>query len=170
MKKYVYANVKIPIEISDDGSFQEIFSDRMVIDFELCETLPDVCGYDTNNLINKIFSLHPQPNSSDNAIENDNTVINGDNDDNSDNGDNGDNGDNDNTVINDDNIENDNTVDNSYNNEPDCETEKNITIDLPIDDIIKITKNELQYKTPRKRQNISFKKRSSKGQYTRRNY
>lgn len=160
MKKYVYANVKIPIEISDDGSFQEIFSDRMVIDFDLCEALPDVCGYDTNNLINKIFSLHPQPNSSDNAIENDNTVINDDN------------GDNDNTVINDDNGENDNTVDNSYNNEADCEckTEKNITIDLPIDDIIKITKNELQYKTPRKRQNISFKKRTSKGQYTRRNY
>jgi hypothetical protein len=149
MKKYVYANVKIPIEISDDGSFQEIFSDRMVIDFELCEALPDVCGYDTNNLINKIFSLHPQSNSSDNAIENDNTIINDDNG---------------------ENVENNNTVDNSYNNDTESETEKNITIDLPIDDIIKITKNELQYKTPRKRQNISFKKRTSKGQYTRRNY
>ena len=149
MKKYVYANVKIPIEISDDGSFQEIFSDRMVIDFELCEALPDVCGYDTNNLINKIFSLHPQSNSSDNAIENDNTIIND---------------------YNGENVENNNTVDNSYNNDTESETEKNITIDLPIDDIIKITKNELQYKTPRKRQNISFKKRTSKGQYTRRNY
>ena len=100
-------------------------------------------------MINKIFSLHPQSNSSDNAIENDNTIINDDNG---------------------ENVENNNTVDNSYNNDTESETEKNITIDLPIDDIIKITKNELQYKTPRKRQNISFKKRTSKGQYTRRNY
>ena len=105
--KYVYANIRLPIELSHDGSFEEIFSDRMTIDFELCDKLPDICDYDKQKLIGKLFSLHSEsPN----------------------------------------------------------ETA------LPIEEIIKITKHDLKQKTPRKRQNISFKKRENKGQYTRRVY
>ena len=147
--KYVFANIKLPMKIINNGTKYELFNNRMIIEFEKCDCLPEPTSYENQELISKIFSLHPQSNSSDNAIENDNTIINDDNG---------------------ENVENNNTVDNSYNNDTESETEKNITIDLPIDDIIKITKNELQYKTPRKRQNISFKKRTSKGQYTRRNY
>jgi hypothetical protein len=105
--KYVYANIRLPIELSEDGSFEEIFSNRMTIDFELCEQLPDVCDYDKQKLIGKIFSLH--------------------------------------TKISRETVS-------------------------PIENDIKITTHDLKKRTPRKRQNISFKKRENKGQYTRRVY
>jgi hypothetical protein len=57
-KKYIYANIRLPIEISDEGSFYEIHSDRMIIDFELCETLPEQTSYENQEMIAKIFAIH----------------------------------------------------------------------------------------------------------------
>lgn len=57
-KKYIYANIRLPIEISDNGSFYEIHSDRMIIDFELCETLPEPTTYENQEMIAKIFAIH----------------------------------------------------------------------------------------------------------------
>ena len=57
-KKYIYANIRLPIEFSDNGSFYEIHSDRMIIDFELCETLPEPTTYENQEMIAKIFAIH----------------------------------------------------------------------------------------------------------------
>ena len=56
-KKYIYANIRLPIEMSDNGSFYEVFSDRMTIDFEGCKTLPDPTSYENKELIAKIFAI-----------------------------------------------------------------------------------------------------------------
>ena len=57
-KKYIYANIRLPIEMSTNGSFYEVFSDRMTIDFELCKTLPEPTSYENKELIAKIFAIH----------------------------------------------------------------------------------------------------------------
>lgn len=57
-KKYIYANIRLPIEITGKGSLYEIHSDRMTIDFELCETLPEQTSYENQEMIAKIFSIH----------------------------------------------------------------------------------------------------------------
>lgn len=57
-KKYIYANIRLPIEMSANGSFYEVFSDRMTIDFELCKTLPEPTSYENKELIAKIFAIH----------------------------------------------------------------------------------------------------------------
>ena len=56
-KKYIYANIRLPIEMSANGSFYEVFSDRMTIDFELCKTLPEPTSYENKELIAKIFAI-----------------------------------------------------------------------------------------------------------------
>ena len=56
-KKYIYANIRLPIEMSDNGSFYEVFSDRMTIDFESCKTLPQPTSYENKELIAKIFAI-----------------------------------------------------------------------------------------------------------------
>jgi hypothetical protein len=56
-KKYIYANIRLPIEMSDNGSFYEVFSDRMTIDFESCKTLPPPTSYENKELIAKIFAI-----------------------------------------------------------------------------------------------------------------
>ena len=44
--------------MSSNGSFYEVFSDRMTIDFELCKTLPEPTSYENKELIAKIFAIH----------------------------------------------------------------------------------------------------------------
>ena len=56
-KKYIYANIRLPIEMSANGSFYEVFSDRMTIDFELCKKLPEPTSYENKELIAKIFAI-----------------------------------------------------------------------------------------------------------------
>jgi hypothetical protein len=63
-KKYIYANIRLPIELSANGSFSEVFTDRMTIDFELCKTLPEPTSYENKELIAKIIAIHqPEPDS-----------------------------------------------------------------------------------------------------------
>lgn len=52
--KYVYANIRVPIKVSEDLSVFDILNEHMTIDFEACSALespPD------SNLINKLMSL-----------------------------------------------------------------------------------------------------------------
>ena len=103
--KYVFANIKLPMKIINNGTKYELFNNRMIIEFEKCDCLPEPTSYENQELISKIFSVHK-------------------------------------------------------------EEEKQ-----PVpEEVIKIFKEDLELKTPKKRQNISFKKRTNKGQYTRRNY
>ena len=57
-KKLVYANIRVPIEIK--GEAYEIYSDYMNIEFEICQALPEKSTSDNQEMIQKIFSLHPQ--------------------------------------------------------------------------------------------------------------
>lgn len=57
-KKYVYANIRVPIEIK--GEAYEIHSDYMNIEFEICPELPEKPTSDNQAMIKKIFSLHSQ--------------------------------------------------------------------------------------------------------------
>ena len=59
-KKYIYANIRLPIEMSANGSFYEVFSDRMTIDFELCKILPEPTSYENKELIAKIFAIQQE--------------------------------------------------------------------------------------------------------------
>jgi hypothetical protein len=56
-KKFVYANIRVPIELKDDASY-EIHSDYMNIEFEICNELPEKMNSDNQDLIHKIFSVH----------------------------------------------------------------------------------------------------------------
>lgn len=57
-KKYIFANIRLPIELSEDGSLLEIYNDRMTVDFELCSSLPDLTSYDNKELIAQILGIH----------------------------------------------------------------------------------------------------------------
>ena len=57
-KKYIFANIRLPIELAEDGSLHEIYNDRMIIDFELCSELPEPTSYDNQELIAKILTIH----------------------------------------------------------------------------------------------------------------
>lgn len=65
-KKFVYANIRVPIELKSgsEGESYEIHSDYMKIDFEICTELPEKMNSDNQDLIQKIFSVHPIDNSS----------------------------------------------------------------------------------------------------------
>ena len=56
-KRYVYANIKLPIELINDS--YELHSDLMTVEFEKCEKLPDPIPCNNQELLQKIFSLHP---------------------------------------------------------------------------------------------------------------
>lgn len=53
MSKYVYANIRVPIKVSDDLTVFDILSEHMTIEFEACS---DLESGDTN-LMNKLMSL-----------------------------------------------------------------------------------------------------------------
>lgn len=55
-KKYVYANVKIPIEIT--GESYELMNDYMIIEFDACTELPEKTSFENANLIEQLFSFH----------------------------------------------------------------------------------------------------------------
>ncbi len=57
-KKYIFANIRLPIELSDDGSLYEIYNDRIVIDFEICNALPEPTTSDNKELITKLFDIN----------------------------------------------------------------------------------------------------------------
>lgn len=60
-KKFVYANIRVPIELKGEGEGEsyEIHSDYMKIEFEICTELPEKMNSDNQDLIQKIFSVHP---------------------------------------------------------------------------------------------------------------
>lgn len=57
-KKYIYANIRLPIEIFEQGQQYEILNKHMLIDFEMCDELPEPTSYEHQELIAKIFSIH----------------------------------------------------------------------------------------------------------------
>lgn len=59
-KKYVYANVKIPIELVDDYEY-DLRTEYMTIEFEPCEELPEIPPSNNADLIQKLFSMHNTP-------------------------------------------------------------------------------------------------------------
>jgi hypothetical protein len=58
-KKFVYANIRVPIELKGEGESYEIHSDYMKIEFEICTELPEKMNSDNQDLLQKIFSVHP---------------------------------------------------------------------------------------------------------------
>ena len=56
-KRYIYANLRIPVELNEDGSLLEIYHDRMTIEFEACRKLPEPTSYENQELIAKIFAI-----------------------------------------------------------------------------------------------------------------
>lgn len=69
-KKYVYANIKIPIEITGDS--YELMNDYMTIDFDSCTELPEKTHFDNPDLVEKLFSFHddkPQENKVEESTE-----------------------------------------------------------------------------------------------------
>lgn len=68
-KKYVIANMRIPIEIKK-GNNHEILTDYMAVTIEKCEVLPEKTIADVNN-----FSLLNQINEILNSTEEDNLVM-----------------------------------------------------------------------------------------------
>ena len=63
-KKYVYANIRMPIEIVDNS--YELLTEYMHIEFEKCDELPEKSTAENVDLIAKIFSFH---NDADNVKE-----------------------------------------------------------------------------------------------------
>ena len=65
MTKYVYANIRVPIKVSDDFSVFDILSEHMMIDFEACpdlefsaaETSAAAAVAAETNLINKLMNM-----------------------------------------------------------------------------------------------------------------
>jgi hypothetical protein len=56
-KKYVYANVKVPIELVD-GYDYNLCAEYMTVDFEPCEELPEIQSNENADLFHKLFSMH----------------------------------------------------------------------------------------------------------------
>ena len=50
MRKYVFANVKLPIEIFSDGDYH-IYTDRIVMNFESCPNLPPISEYKQEDIM-----------------------------------------------------------------------------------------------------------------------
>ena len=59
-KKYVYANVKVPIELVD-GYDYNLCAEYMTVDFEPCEELPEIQSNENADLFHKLFSMHKPP-------------------------------------------------------------------------------------------------------------
>ena len=137
-KRYIYANVRLPIEITEDGSFQEIYSDRMTIDFETCEQLPEAQDIKHEDALSKVLSLcHTNTE----IIEEDEKEVTKEEE------------------------EKEVTEANEVNKEDVITTNPLENLGLEIANILR---SDMQYKTPRKRQNISFKKKKPKREsYTR---
>lgn len=59
-KKYVYANVKVPIELVDGHNYN-LCAEYMTVDFEPCEELPEIQSNENADLFHKLFSMHKPP-------------------------------------------------------------------------------------------------------------
>ena len=126
--KYVYANIRIPIKIQPDQSF-ELISDCMQIEFEKCDQLPDPIEGNHRGLLDKLLSASNMSNVENATVD----------------------------------PENEETI-------PPQDVVLNSTQDNITQDVMKVFASDYDKKTPKQRQNSSFKKRRACNQYTRRNY
>jgi hypothetical protein len=58
--KYVYANIRIPLEIRKDQSY-ELLNDYMEIEFEPCSQLPIQKMNTNSSVLSQLFSVFTQP-------------------------------------------------------------------------------------------------------------
>lgn len=128
--KYVYANIRIPIKIKSDYSF-ELLNNCMEIDFEQCDTVPESVDCDHQSLLTKLFSTSNVEFKTENSNPNSNGNPNVD------------------EKIAD-------HLDNSNN-----------TI---IQEMMKVFASDYEKKTPKRRENSTFKKRRIGHQFTRKHY
>ena len=133
--KYVYANIRIPIKIQPDQSF-ELINDRMQIEFEKCDQLPDPIEGNHRGLLDKLLSASNMSNVENATVD----------------------------------PENDETIPPQEETIPPQDVVLNSTQDNITQDMMKVFSSDYDKKTPKKRQNSSFKKRRACNQYTRRNY
>ena len=136
--KYVYANIRIPIKIQPDQSF-ELINDRMQIEFEKCDQLPDPIEGNHRGLLAKLLSASNMSNVENATVD----------------------------------PENDETIPPQEETIPLQDvvlTTENSTQDNITQDMMKVFASDYEKKTPKQRQNSSFKKRRACNQYTRRNY
>ena len=125
--KYVYANIRIPIEIKSDYSF-ELLNKCMEIDFEQCNTVPESVDCDHQSLLTKLFSTSNVEFNTENPNVDEKIADH---------------------------------LDNSSNNQ------NNNTI---IQEMMKVFASDYEKKTPKRRENSTFKKRRIGHQFTRKHY
>lgn len=133
--KYVYANIRIPIKIQPDQSF-ELINDRMQIEFEKCDQLPDPIEGNHRGLLAKLLSASNMSNVENATVD----------------------------------PENEETIPPQEETIPPQDVVLNSTQDNITQDMMKVFASDYDKKTPKQRQNSSFKKRRACNQYTRRNY
>lgn len=125
--KYVYANIRIPIKIKSDYSF-ELLNNCMEIDFEQCDTVPESVDCDHQSLLTKLFSTSNVEFNTENPNVDEKIADH---------------------------------LDNSNNNQ------NNNTI---IQEMMKVFASDYEKKTPKRRENSTFKKRRIGHQFTRKHY
>ena len=125
--KYVYANIRIPIKIKSDYSF-ELLNNCMEIDFEQCDTVPESVNCDHQSLLTKLFSTSNVEFNTENPNVDEKIADH---------------------------------LDNSNNNQ------NNNTI---IQEMMKVFASDYEKKTPKRRENSTFKKRRIGHQFTRKHY